>query len=487
MQHKAAAQAASRDSVSDAPDASQVPRRNRERRISEIVLAAREVFLEVGYAGFATRRVASRVGLTLGNLQYYFPTKEELLRVALESFLRESLGGYKEIAASQAGTPLRRCAALIDRIFRDIDDPKVAKCLFELWAFAQHESYVAEFVNQAYAEYREIFARLLSEINPALTEEECVVRAFTLTAQVEGMMIFAYHGGDSVNDRAEVARATKRSVRLIAGLAAGKLDSTGSSSRSDGSESQSELLLRKTDGVRGLPRVGVFGEDGQILNAELRLSDRQSEHRLLLYRPTMQDKRRELKISQILSAAAKVLASEGYANFTHVRVAKEVGILPSGLQHYFPTHEDLLSATISALLMTYQERYAEMGRPSEKAANERLLEIVEDAFEESCDPRACRFSFEIFALAQHSPIAYDLISMIYSAYRRVFVDLVREIDPTASARQCLARATLIVAQTEGLMPLFTYRSRKDLPKIDKVLEFMKFMSIRIAESGGRPA
>jgi AcrR family transcriptional regulator len=195
----------------------------------------------------------------------------------------------------------------------------------------------------------------------------------------------------------------------------------------------------------------------------------------------MQSKRREIKVNQIVCAAANVLASEGYANFTHTRVAKEVGILPSGLQHYFPMHEDLLRSTISALLMSYQDRYSEMGKRSDKPAIQRLCEIVADAFEESCDSRASRFSFEIFALAQHSPIAYELITRIYSTYRRIFVDLVREIDPFASARQCLARATLIAAQMEGVMVVFTYRSREQPLEMGKVQEFLRTMTIRIAE------
>src|ERR671931_1167293 len=45
----------------------------------QIVRAAADSLLENGYAGTSVRAIASRAGVAIGNLQYYFPTKSELL------------------------------------------------------------------------------------------------------------------------------------------------------------------------------------------------------------------------------------------------------------------------------------------------------------------------------------------------------------------------------------------------------------------------
>src|SRR5919199_1246174 len=45
----------------------------------QIVRAAAESLLESGYAGTSVRTIAARAGVAIGNLQYYFPTKSELL------------------------------------------------------------------------------------------------------------------------------------------------------------------------------------------------------------------------------------------------------------------------------------------------------------------------------------------------------------------------------------------------------------------------
>ncbi|MCP3713455.1 TetR/AcrR family transcriptional regulator [Paraburkholderia sp. CNPSo 3274] len=437
--------------------------------MTQIILAARQIFQEDGYAGFATRRVAARVGITLGNLQYYFRTKEELLRAALQAHMHEIVSDYMAIANQPGVNAARRCSALVERIFHDITATDLPKFLFEIWAFSQHEPYAAALVDDMYATYRGIFAKLLSEIHPTLTGDECQVRASVLVAQTSGMMIFASHGGDPEKDHAEFVRMTKRAVKMIVGLSAQTLES----------DSPLHSSRNRRAGTKGSLHIGVFGSEEHLQHGRFELSVRQTGQDLPYYRPTLQGRRREVKINEIVSTAASLLATEGYANFTQARVARELGILPSALQNYFPTHDDLLRSTIGALGKAYLDRYAEMGKPSGKPTLERLREIVEDVFEEACDPTVCRFSFEIFALAQHSDITRDLVRRMYSAYRAIYVDLVRELDSSATARECLARATLIAAQMEGIASLM-FGEQQQAPGIDRVRELMRTMAIHIA-------
>lgn len=473
---KSGAQVDSTDTQDGAPGAGSVQRRNRERRIAEILDAATEIFREEGYAGFATRKVAARAGLTLSNLQYYFPDKDELLSIIIERFLRGYLETYLAIGTRVGVTAQRRCAALIEQIFEDINKSSDAeKFLFETWAFAQHESYVSVLVERAYEEYRDIFAKLLAEINPDLSPDECKARASVLTAQAEGMMIFAARSDDSEKDFEEFARTTKRSVKAIAGLA-------GKGPSSEFSEKQNIGSAKDLPRTQNVARESLFGSETHISRGHYEITVRRNASEPSYLRPTMQSRKREAKINEIVAAAANVLASEGYGNFTLARIAKEVGMLASGLQHYFPTHDDLLSSTINALFSAYYDRWSEMGKPSDKNAIDRLREIIEDVFVEACDPRVCRFSFEMFALAEHSAITHQLLSRSYAEYRQIYVSLVREIDPEASGRECFARATLIAAQLEGLM-VYTYSAGRLTPALDAVLDLITSVSLEIARGG----
>src|SRR5256712_9907695 len=45
----------------------------------QIIHAAADSLLENGYSGTSVRSIASRAGVAIGNLQYWFPTKSDLL------------------------------------------------------------------------------------------------------------------------------------------------------------------------------------------------------------------------------------------------------------------------------------------------------------------------------------------------------------------------------------------------------------------------
>jgi AcrR family transcriptional regulator len=432
--------------------------RNRELRIREIIDAARQVLQEDGYAMFATRRVADRVGITHGNLQYYFRTKEELLRTALSAYVSQVMEDYAAIANQRGMGAAQRCSAVITRIFQNINETDLPKFMVELWAFAWHEAYVAELVNEMQARFRSIFVKLLSELHPTLTSEECLVRAVVIGAQVDGMTIFASHGAYAGRDYIEFVRVAKRTVKMIVSASPHMLKSeTPRRSRTDahdGSDAQ----------------VDGLGSDGYLQSRLLGLRVPQPAQDAFYYRPTAQGKRREVKINEIVSTAANLLATEGYANFTLARVARELGILPSALQNYFPTYDDLLRTTMNAMGQVYLESFAEIGKPSGKPALERLREIV-TLFEETRDPVVYRLWSELWALAQHSDITHEVLRNGYAAYRVVCSDLIREIDSSATARECLARATLIAALADGAFVL-NFSAQSQPVSVDRVFELI---------------
>ena len=443
-------------------------RRNREQRIREIIDTARQVFQEDGYAGFAIRRVADRMGITHGNLQYYFRTTEELLRTALPAYMSQVMEDYTAIANRPGTGAAQRCSALINRIFQNINETDLPKFMVEIWAFASHEVFVAELLDDMQASYRGVFEKLLSELHPTLSREACQVRAAVIVAQMDGMTIFASHGDYPGKDYVELVRVAKRAVKMVISASPQMLESEAPHRRP-----------RVLHGSSDTP-VSVFGSNADLQPGLLDLRVHQSTQDAFHYRPTAQGKRRELRINEIISTAANLLATEGYANFTLARVARELGILPSALQNYFPTHDDLLRSTLDAVGRAYLNRYSELGKPSAKSALERLCDIAADVFEEVCVPEVQQFWIEMFALAQHSDITREIVGSGYAAYRVVCADLIREIDSSATARECLARATLIAALVDGATVL-RFGTQNQPVNADRAFELMMAMTALIGQ------
>src|SRR3977135_1441625 len=88
-------------------------RREGNETASRIVLAAPEILMDEGCAHFSMRNVASRAGMHLNNVQYYFKTREHLVRALLEDTGSRYRASYdKLLAVGPAGAEVR-CNALI--------------------------------------------------------------------------------------------------------------------------------------------------------------------------------------------------------------------------------------------------------------------------------------------------------------------------------------------------------------------------------------
>ncbi len=63
----------------------------------QIVEAARLVLIREGSAGFSMRKVAHHAGMSLGHLQYYFPSRAELLDALLSADIEEYRRAFEEM------------------------------------------------------------------------------------------------------------------------------------------------------------------------------------------------------------------------------------------------------------------------------------------------------------------------------------------------------------------------------------------------------
>src|SRR5580704_6945317 len=94
----------------------------------QIIHAAAESLLENGYSGTSVRAIASRAGVAIGNLQYYFPTKSELLVEAWRYLTARSVEELRA-ACNQLNDPLEALELGVESIWdtlRKLGDMQLA-------------------------------------------------------------------------------------------------------------------------------------------------------------------------------------------------------------------------------------------------------------------------------------------------------------------------------------------------------------------------
>jgi len=155
---------------------------------------------------------------------------------------------------------------------------------------------------------------------------------------------------------------------------------------------------------------------------------------------------------EILQAARTVLAAEGYAGLSMRRVAGEVGISLSNVQHYYQSKDALLEAVLLYTMDVFQAKIDAISAAMQaESPIDRFLSTVDMFLDEITDPVTHAIFFEIWALASRNAFASKLMDKMMARERKTIFNLIRGLAPGLGDEDTMQRAILIVAQVEGLM------------------------------------
>lgn len=157
-------------------------------RITKILEVARDLFVQGGYGEMTMRQVADRVGISLSNVQHYFPTRDDLLRAMLQRVTDSYDPAYVDVEAKIAN-PRERFAAVLRHLLADVKKAETEKLFVEIWSLATRDSMVREIFDMMYTHYRGRVTALVAAVNPKLSPAQAARRAALVAMQIEGLML----------------------------------------------------------------------------------------------------------------------------------------------------------------------------------------------------------------------------------------------------------------------------------------------------------
>lgn len=129
----------------------QVFRLSRERRVSDIMAAARAVFRERGYEDAPLSEIAERANVVEGSIYRYFENKRDLLVKVIEDWYEGMLADYEEQLAGISGTR-NRLRFMVWRHLKTIhDEPALCNLMFQFLRTGTDYSHTAVYeLNRQY-------------------------------------------------------------------------------------------------------------------------------------------------------------------------------------------------------------------------------------------------------------------------------------------------------------------------------------------------
>lgn len=159
----------------------------------QILRAAIDILIDEGFSGLTMRRIATRCGLKPGNLSYYFPTKEDLVRALLDAIITSYEVEFEIIISDSGATAEERLERLCNLILEDLLTKKTTRIFPELWARSNHDPFISDRMHELYVRARAPLDVMIAELNPDLSEQDRKDLSLFISASMESLTIFAGH------------------------------------------------------------------------------------------------------------------------------------------------------------------------------------------------------------------------------------------------------------------------------------------------------
>lgn len=149
------------------PAGATLPARKKGRERRQLIIdTARDILKTSGITGLVLRDVADELGITHGNLQYYFPTKEDLLLAIFDQELLKYTTTLHE-AIKRTSSKQGRIAAIVDSGFSQLRSDSTP-----LWrmiiSMCDQSPALADILRQVNKRYDQELADELASIAPEM-------------------------------------------------------------------------------------------------------------------------------------------------------------------------------------------------------------------------------------------------------------------------------------------------------------------------------
>ena len=195
------------------------PRRQGDKglqRRAEIVDVAKQRLIARGLEGFVLRDIASELGITHGNLQYYFPTKNELLKAIFDDEVEQFTSAVRESMESSSD-PTDVISKIVDSNIA-ILARKETRLWRILYTVADQDAYLAEVLKQENELFESVLKHELETVAAHLSDERQRAVAKIVRLIIDGIGLEFVYVDPASPSAKRLAEDVKRSIRQLLSL-----------------------------------------------------------------------------------------------------------------------------------------------------------------------------------------------------------------------------------------------------------------------------
>ena len=156
-------------------------------RIAQIVKTGADILLEHGFSSLTKRRIAKRLGISHGNVGYYFPTRESLWQAVVDYELKEYCERHQKPRIDDSDDPQACFDAFVVRWIDEYNDPKVRIFFSHVIASAEINKSVARIRDEMYESFLGETMRRAKGLDLGVDDKTLESRVLEVMVILEGL------------------------------------------------------------------------------------------------------------------------------------------------------------------------------------------------------------------------------------------------------------------------------------------------------------
>jgi AcrR family transcriptional regulator len=185
-------------------------------RIANIVEAGVDILRTEGFTALTKRRIAKRLGISHGNVSYYFPTRESLWKGVIEYELKFYYDKYYGESKIADNDPEGRFDEFVRLWFQEYKDRELRIFFAQLLAFAEVSEFVAQQRDEIYQTFYDETRSRIRDLDPTMSEQELQTRSTLVMAMLEGLHAVTAFRPDIMGSNTDFSEQLVSQVKAIA-------------------------------------------------------------------------------------------------------------------------------------------------------------------------------------------------------------------------------------------------------------------------------
>jgi len=186
------------------------------KRIANIVETGVDILRTEGFTALTKRRIAKRLGISHGNVSYYFPTRESLWKGVIEYELKTYYDKYYGESKIGDNDPEGRFDEFVRLWFQEYKDRELRIFFAQLLAFAEVSEFVAQQRDEIYQTFYDETQSRIRDLDPTMSEQELQTRSTLVMAMLEGLHAVTAFRPDIMGSSTDFSEQLVAQVKAIA-------------------------------------------------------------------------------------------------------------------------------------------------------------------------------------------------------------------------------------------------------------------------------